>query len=347
METQIRVLINNCGSQAVDIIDLLHKGNIYVVYLSAEESDAIKAVADEFILEKKEANNDILLYCVYLINMCKENNIDIFIPFKKMEEIAKRNNFFEKHGVKVLVPKDGEEFVKLNNKFSTYELLKEVVPEAIPEYYLVKNLSDFKSAFNNLTEARKEICMKYVTDIASNSFRIINTKNHSFKELDIKTPAQKSKIAHSEDYNAIVEMFEKGNLPRDLIVMEYISGMEVSCDCLKTSKGNIIVPRIKINDKVQSICKNENIMKYCEAILNYISYNTPCNIQFKLKEDGTPMLLEVNTRMSGGVMISSWATDINIPLIAVYDALGIDFDLELNWKDVKMISRMSFDRVYG
>ncbi|HAN09459.1 MAG TPA: hypothetical protein DCP90_02470 [Clostridiales bacterium] len=49
----------------------------------------------------------------------------------------------------------------------------------------------------------------------------------------------------------------------------------------------------------------------------------PCNIQFKYHEDKL-YLLEVNTRMSGGIQNSCMGADINIPNIAVNQLLGIE-----------------------
>lgn len=47
----------------------------------------------------------------------------------------------------------------------------------------------------------------------------------------------------------------------------------------------------------------------------------PCNIQFRLK-DGVPYLLEINTRMSGGLQMTCEAENINIPNIALNKVLG-------------------------
>ena len=47
----------------------------------------------------------------------------------------------------------------------------------------------------------------------------------------------------------------------------------------------------------------------------------PCNIQFKIKDD-IPYLLEINTRMSGGLQMTCEAEKINIPNIALHKVLG-------------------------
>lgn len=341
MKNQIKVLINNVGSQAVDIIKLLHKEDIYVMYSAAAEDKLIKKEADEFIIEDVSLYYDINKYVKYLIELCKNNKINLFIPFKEMFNLNNHKNEFIKNNINILLPNDIDLFNILNNKALTYDKLIDF-KEIIPEYYLVKDIQSFKEACNKLRNKNKEVCMKYVTDIASNSFRIINFKEHTLKELSKKTNAEKSRLSHLLDYEQIIKMLEKEALPCNLIVMEYMSGKEISCDCLKTNSGNIIIPRIKLNDKTQLITKDKKIIDYCEKILNYTNYNTPCNIQFKMDENKNPKLLEINTRMSGGIMISSFATNINIPAISVKQSCGEKIYFNNEWDDVIINSNIQY-----
>lgn len=62
-----------------------------------------------------------------------------------------------------------------------------------------------------------------------------------------------------------------------------------------------------------------------ECILGSTNLRFPCNIQFKLMEK-VPYLLEVNTRMSGGLQMSCLAAQVNIPNIALNKLLGRDID---------------------
>lgn len=341
---QTRVLMNNTGSQAADIINLLHEENIYVVYYGTSENAAVKQEADEYHIEKIFSVAKTDSYADYLIDLCNKHKIDVFIPFRRMEELSIYKDKFDNAGIKVMIPDNIDMFKKLNNKVETYQMLKEIIPEVIPEYYLAKNLEELKKVCSILKDKR-EVCMKYVTDIASNSFRIINFNKHTLKELEEKTPIEKSKLSHIIDYDALIDILSKEPFRKDIIVMEYLPGKEISCDCLKTSKGNIIVPRKKETDKIQTIFQDPLIMKYCNKILDNIDYDTPCNIQFQMDSSGKPMLLEINTRMSGGVMIASWATGINIPLVAVNQVIGNEFDLDMNWPNVQMVKRMSYDKI--
>ena len=62
----------------------------------------------------------------------------------------------------------------------------------------------------------------------------------------------------------------------------------------------------------------------------------PCNIQFKLEGD-EPYLLEINTRMSGGLQMSCLAAGVNIPNIALNKLLGRDIPWSLR-RENKLVS---------
>lgn len=112
------------------------------------------------------------------------------------------------------------------------------------------------------------------------------------------------------------------------MVMPYLSGQEVSVDCLKTSQGIIMVPRVKTATRTEYVRYDQEIMESCRRFYEKVDLEYPCNIQFRYL-DQVPYFLEVNTRMSGGVQMSCLASGINIPNIAVNKMLG----REKAWKN--------------
>ena len=71
----------------------------------------------------------------------------------------------------------------------------------------------------------------------------------------------------------------------------------------------------------EKIVFDENILAMTKTIMERVDLQCPCNIQFRLK-DGVPYLLEINTRMSGGLQMTCEAENINIPNIALNKVLG-------------------------
>ena len=340
----INLLINNCGSQIKNIAELLHEGNINISYICTNYTQNLDSVIDNYLGPDMNKNTSIDDYVKFLIKLCKENNINLFLPFRRMEELIRYKNLFKNNGISMIIPDDIELFRILNDKAATYKLLNPIIKDYIPEYYTVNCVSDLIDKIAMIHNMGKIVCIKYVNDISSNSFRIINFEKHSIKELEQKTDKEKSKLSHMINYSDIKDMFNGINiLPKEMVVMEYLSDEEVSCDCIKTSAGNIVIPRIKIDKKTQIVKNDKLLLELCNKILDYTNYNTPCNIQFKYNNN-KPMLLEINTRMSGGIMIASWASGINLPLIAINQSAGINIKKIPEWNDTKMIQKIEYEK---
>ena len=110
-----------------------------------------------------------------------------------------------------------------------------------------------------------------------------------------------------------------------VLLMPYLSGVEISVDCVATANGNLIIPRYKTSKRYSEIILSERIISMCDEIMNKLNangdMNMPMNIQFKMEND-KPYLLEINPRMSGGLQLSCKAIGINLPHIAMNELLG-------------------------
>jgi predicted ATP-grasp superfamily ATP-dependent carboligase len=125
------------------------------------------------------------------------------------------------------------------------------------------------------------------------------------------------------------------NTGKDLIIMPYLEGAEVSVDALRTASGLIMVPRFKPGGRHEFTRYDETILSLCSTLLEHIRLDAPCNIQFKYRE-GVPYLLEINTRMSGGVQYAALAAGVNIPNIAVNHALGVEKPWRIDIREVHL-----------
>ena len=120
--------------------------------------------------------------------------------------------------------------------------------------------------------------------------------------------------------------------------MPYLPNEEISVDCLKTNSGIIMIPRVKGATRVETIRYDSDILATCQRFFERIPLEMPCNIQFKYLE-GIPYMLEVNTRMSGGVQMACLGSGVNIPNIAVNKLLGIDKHWTNNYEE-KQVSHI-------
>lgn len=333
--------MNNWFSQSADIINLIKRDNknIKVIATNGVENPAIIKECDEWYFEGKGSSSTAEEYVEYALNFCKEHDINLFMPMRHMIDISEHRDEFWNIGVTLVVPSEHNNMRVFNSKVETFDVLKDVVPESICEYRYATNVEEFKKAVKELQDnGVTDICFKYTNDIACRSFRKLNMENDSIEMFS-------RDLAREMSYENAVKILGSVDSFPEMMVMQYLDGDEVSCDCFRMGNENIVVPRIKRNKRIQDILNDKEIIDVCNKILDYTNYDAPCNIQFKMVDGSKPMLLEINTRMSGGVQIASWATDINIPSLVVRRFTG---DGELNWnkdwKDTRMTVRENYDK---
>ncbi len=117
----------------------------------------------------------------------------------------------------------------------------------VPDYYIVKNAAEFLDAYNELVDAGRQVCFKFVNDEGGKSYRLIDNSNKDFNSLHY--PQSSSRMSLENVMKALNEREEF----EPIMVMPYLSGNEVSVDCLKTSSGVIMIPRVKGMTRVESV----------------------------------------------------------------------------------------------
>mgnify|MGYP001659710606 FL=1 len=200
---------------------------------------------------------------------------------------------------------------------------------AIPDFFIATNAEQFKEAYKKLSAKYKWVCFKFVHDEGGKSYRLIDNNRKGYAALFKK---QTSRIS----FDAAVEVLSEKGVFSPIMIMPFLPDEEISVDCLKTSRGLIAIPRIKDSTRIERVCYDSEILKTCEAFYTQIPLECPCNIQFKYL-DRIPYLLEVNTRMSGGIQMACAASNVNIPALAVGKLLGID----MPWTNTKEEKRVT------
>ena len=252
-------------------------------------------------------------YVSYCLDFCEKNRIDIFSFCLMLVAISRHKDLFDRLGVKVLVD-DYEAVNMLNRKDLPYKFFKENGIGIVTEYCSVTTADEFLHAYESLKEKHSSVCFKFVNDEGGNSFRRIVDHENAFSELRWR---QGSRITIRKAYSALSEVERFG----PVIVMPYLPGEEISVDCLKTKDGIIAVPRYKGTSRAERIKYDPEIIRYCQDFYSKVNLEMPCNIQFKFSGE-VPYILEVNTRMSGGVQMSYVGSGINIPNIAINKLLS-------------------------
>ncbi|MBQ4530042.1 MAG: ATP-grasp domain-containing protein [Lachnospiraceae bacterium] len=322
-----RIWLNHWFSSAYNIINLIKKEekDFYIIGSSGNSNSVVKSACDEWYEEPVWNEQEYVDYC---LDFCRQHKVDIFMPRTGMIQISERKKEFEKNGTWVMAD-DYEKIWTLNQKDKAYELFKEKGIGTVPEYRIVTESAGFQKAYEELMTCYQQLCFKFVQDEGARSFRVIDNHQKGFEAL---LNYAEVRISYEEALNALSQ---RDSFP-PVMVMPYMPGQEVSVDCLKTSQGVIMVPRIKGEDRVEKIAYDKEILDICRDFYEKVGLEHPCNIQFRYL-DGIPYFLEVNTRMSGGVQMSCLASGINIPNIAVNKMLGREKKWQ-NRQEEKLVS---------
>ena len=323
---KVRVWFNHWFSTIYHIINMIKNTEgfeVEVIGSNANDYVVYKKACDEWYVEPDGLSKED--YVEYALAFCKEHNVDVFIPKRNQDAIANNKSRFDELGVKLFIDCNYELLKILDDKAKTYEYCKDIIPEAIPEYYVCKSVDEFKEKYEILSNKYKKICYKLIIDEGARSFRVISNDIEGARGL-LEKPGYKVTLA------AAISVLSTYDFSNPILMMPFLDGVEVSADCLKTNKGNIILPRYKTNKRYSEIKFNKELMDYCNKIIDKLGFEMPLNIQFKKdNETGIYYLLEINPRMSGGLQLSHVGSGINIPKIALGKLYN--FDIDWNYPD--------------
>jgi len=117
------------------------------------------------------------------------------------------------------------------------------------------------------------------------------------------------------------------------VIMEYLPGPEFTIDCLTDHHGVLryCQPRTRARIKSGITVETEfagrpDLVAMGEKINAAMPLRGAWFFQVKERVDGTPVLLEVGCRPAGSSGINR-AIGVNLPLLAAYDACGMDIDV--------------------
>lgn len=323
------IWFNHWFSTAYHIISLMKSGcetPIYVIGSNRNPDSVVQLACDEWYTEPVDISDED--YCEFCLGFCREHKVDVFVPRRGMDMISKNSKRFVDISVRLLLDTGNGIVDVLKNKLDTYAYLENTVSECIPPYYEVYDTDSFKAAYSAITAHYERACLKLADDEGAVSFRVID---NNFENSAALRNAPGMKIS----YEKALQIMSSYDFGRHIIMMPYLKGTEVSADCLSTSSGRIIIPRYKSGGRIYTIKFDDKIMSYCEKIMDCCGLEMPCNIQFRYDGD-QPYLLEVNTRMSGGVQLSCTGTGINIPAIALSKVLGSELVWEADNSEKKV-----------
>ncbi|NCB70401.1 MAG: carboxylate--amine ligase [Clostridia bacterium] len=313
----MRVWFNHWFSTAYHLINLIKTGDPgkFVFVGSSTNREAIyKCVCDEWFYEADGLTAE--EYVDFCVSFCVEHKIDVFVPRRFLVAIVKNADRFRAVGVNLFADTCSDIIEMLDDKIRTYDYFRMLDSEYVPEVRIARSFEEFTAAYEELRGKVARVCYKLVVDEGARSFRVIDDRIE-------RTSALLEKPGAKITWEAAQKVLGQYDFSIPLLLMPYLSGVEISADCLATPSGNLIIPRYKTNKRYSEVIFNADVMAECSRMMEKLGLKMPLNIQFK-KDADRLFLLEINPRMSGGLQLSCKATGLNVPSIAINQLLGVE-----------------------
>lgn len=270
-------------------------------------------------------------YVEWALGFCAKHGIDVFVPMRGMAGIAGRVKDFEALGTRVLVsPRDA--VILLDDKDLAYKSAREN-GIAVPPWRIASNAEEMANAYYDLKtelEDNEMVCIKPVQGVGAAGFRTIVNSRPTLDDLlskprnEISLDGLLEILAHTEANGQPVPAF---------MVLPYLDEPEVSVDCLSDMDGRIIaaIPRSKDGSLRKLATDAGKAIDIAVAMSETYGLRYLTNTQIRWFR-GEAVLLETNTRISGGMYASALA-GVNLPWegikLALTGKVDEPFDIRL------------------
>lgn len=267
--------------------------------------------ADAFVLEPDETSRDPVAFMDWCLEVAAGLGVDVIVPRRNVAWFADARQRFQELGIQVIVPGDACLLASIENKAALYLALPSHLV-AIPQFRTARTMTDFEDAYAELSSLGT-VCIKPTVGIAARGFRVLD-------------PALGVGRADADVYVSLEEARQElsalNRFP-ELMVMPYLPGPERSVDCL-AHHGRLVVGivRRKLDVGEQLLEDHPELLALAAKLTEYLKLHGLFNIQFMQGSGGQQFLLEINTRMSGGIYLSA-RSGVCLPYWAVLLALGL------------------------
>lgn len=240
---------------------------------------------------------------------------------------SRMNKIVHKYGVDVIIPLIDQELHQIRRLQS---ILNEDIPVIVPKLELINKCLDKKIMYEYFEKRGLNIP-------ATNYVESIDLLMESF---DSDTPkiikprygqgGKGIKLIQSDD-DIHDYISETGVRSEGILIQDYIEGTEYTSNVAATKQNRLIsIVTKKVKQRrgftaVGSTAKNSVIYEACIRAFDSLSPAGPMNVQHIIGDDGTPYLIEINSRFSGTSCLNVEA-GINEFDLLIRDALGEEVD---------------------
>lgn len=260
-------------------------------------------------------------YVDIILDICRREKVDIYFPNISAEVSAVSNRVNDFRRVGTIVSIANQDIVNIvNNKLKVYEYLKSNGIE-VPSFYPIHTLQDFIEGCKKLGYPNKPVCIKMVSNSGARGVRIIDATKDRYEIFANEKP--------NSFYVSFEEMFgilQSAKQLDEMMLVAYMPGNEYTVDLL-ADKGKVLYIAGRENVvSLMSIAQKSVIKKIDSAyemsskIVELLQYSGNVGFDFMKDENGIPVLMDVNPRLTATVSVIA-AAGINLPYLRVKQLL--------------------------
>lgn len=141
--------------------------------------------------------------------------------------------------------------------------------------------------------------------------------------------------------NSREELISALNKGEQLVVCEYLPGMEYTVDCFTDRYGKLRVIKLRNRERIKAgisvksreIVVDQQVIDIAEKINERLNFRGAWFFQLKKNKDNEYRLMEISPRIPGTMGLSR-NLGINFPMLTLFDFWGIDVDIIDNEYDI-------------
>lgn len=340
---KIKVLITTVGGlTSPDILKAIRDNNereVFLLGIDPFEYAVGRNFVDAFEISPDSTNNE-EQFIKCLNSLVEKYNIDVLIPCGNEDNLA-----IAKHKDKINCNVMVGKYKSLRDAYDkgfVYNKIQNNLNGICPNFKIVNNYEDYKSAIKNLGFPKKKIVIKPRFGRGGRGVYILNN-NLSYNKIFNSKP--------SIEYPSVVfeHIFKKIDKFEDLIVMEYLSDPFYSIYSLSSNRQNIFTIQHLRQWGTASqtlrgeVSYNKKIEKIASDIISLFNLDFLINFELAKSDDGRIVLFDLNPRIGASSGIAK-DIGINLPYLAIKVLINEKIEIPKNIFSYK--DKFSFTRYF-
>nr|WP_250808254.1 ATP-grasp domain-containing protein [Neorhizobium tomejilense] len=311
------IWLNQMHASQRDVAELVRKGssgNIKVISSHGSDREDIFMTADEYFVEPGESSKAEFDYAEWALNTACGKGVSALLGMRHRKQLIASRDRFSARGVRLAAGAMDADTIELCDHKDRFTVAMKAAGIPVSETVAADDIEGLREAIRQIAATGTEVCVKPAVGVYGRGFwRFVPGLNPFtlFSTIDM----------NDVDPDVYLEAYARAEEPARLIVMQYLPGIESSVDCV-CDNGVIVAHAVrqKSSDR-QTVFTGGREVEVARAVAAELKLDGLVNVQTKADASGAPILLEVNSRPSGGVGYSA-AAGVNLPLACARMMLG-------------------------